>query len=331
MSVTVCIPVYNRRELVGAAVRSALNQAVDNLEVLVVDNHSSDGTWEYLQTINDARLKLVRNDSNIGMFGNFNRCGNLAQGEYILFLCSDDRLKPGFLLHALEQLRDRPSVALLSSCGIMIDERGYAFGRAGDFLPPGQYEAKSITKAFFWTVANYGINIFNYPSGILLRGDAARRALPFKDDLGGPADIDYFLKALEYGDLLIDPIAGCEIIVHRSQTAKKNKQSGTMIVDLMRLALLYRDASSDRLYWQKVHRQLSAAVFAWSLRQLKVGHFREAATATKFGFPWPTIFVAGLRRIAFLILYRLGIRAIKYAVKRELTPAKSAYSYSDAS
>src|SRR5450432_379001 len=97
MSCSIAIPVFNRRDLVHNALRSAIAQAVPNLEILVVDNCSTDGTWEALQAIRDPRLHLVRNDSNLGLFGNFNRCLELSRGEYVCLLGSDDDLTEGFL------------------------------------------------------------------------------------------------------------------------------------------------------------------------------------------------------------------------------------------
>jgi glycosyltransferase involved in cell wall biosynthesis len=307
MTITVCIPVFNRRDLVGEAIRSVLAQDVEDLDLLVVDNCSTDGTWEYLNSLSDSRLRVFRNERNIGMFGNFNRCGELASGDFVLFLCSDDRLAPGFLAHAIRRLDAEPRAVMLNGVGHLVDETGKVFASAGLALKPGLYEGSSISSAYFWIIAHYGVNLFNYPSGILFRTTAARAALPFREDIGGPADIDYFLRVLEHGALLIDEQVGCEITVHRNQTANKNKQSGAMIIELNNLARLSLDTADRQPFWNIVRSQLSAGAFAWALRKACAGNLSDALQATKFGSSWPEMIVAGAKRGLLIALRKCGI------------------------
>jgi glycosyltransferase involved in cell wall biosynthesis len=105
---TVAIPVFNRKDMVQRAVASALAQPVSSLDVLVVDNCSTDGTWDALQRLSDPRLRLVRNSHNVGLFGNFNRCLDLATGTYLRFLCSDDTLAAGCLQREISEMESAP-------------------------------------------------------------------------------------------------------------------------------------------------------------------------------------------------------------------------------
>jgi glycosyltransferase involved in cell wall biosynthesis len=134
--VSVAIPVFERRDLVATAIQSALAQDVDGLEVVVVDNHSQDGTWELLQGMKDPKLRCLRNDSNLGLFGNYNRCAAEASGEFVLFLGSDDRLETGFLAHAVAMLDAAPQAVLLSSRGRLIDRDGRETGTIADGFAP---------------------------------------------------------------------------------------------------------------------------------------------------------------------------------------------------
>ena len=153
MRTTVLLPVFNRKDLIEEAVRSALAQDVEGLEVFVVDNCSQDGTWEVLQQIMDPRVKILRNERNLGLFGNFNRCGLLATGDYALFLCSDDRLTPGFLSKAIAVMESHSEAVLLSSRGIAVDETGRRHRIANSF-PPGCYNGRSAAPAWFWYCVN---------------------------------------------------------------------------------------------------------------------------------------------------------------------------------
>ncbi len=92
--ISICIPNYNNAEYVGEAIQSALDQTYNNIEVIVVDNCSTDNSWEVINTYSsDLRVKIYQNKTNIGMVGNFREALRKSYGRYISFLCSDDLIK----------------------------------------------------------------------------------------------------------------------------------------------------------------------------------------------------------------------------------------------
>ncbi|MBN2068148.1 MAG: glycosyltransferase family 2 protein [Opitutales bacterium] len=97
--VSILIPVFNRENLVGKAIESAINQTYGNIEIIVVDNCSSDGTWRVLQEFasKDSRVRIFRNDENVGPVRNWHRCLSLSTGSYVKFLFSDDWIDSGYL------------------------------------------------------------------------------------------------------------------------------------------------------------------------------------------------------------------------------------------
>jgi len=121
--VSICIPTYNRAGMVGDAIRSALAQTCRNIEVLVVDNASTDGTAEVVASFHDPRLRYVRNGRNLGLFGNFNRCIELAQGKYLHILHSDDTVPPEFIRTCVRFLEEHPEVAFTFT-GAEVEARG---------------------------------------------------------------------------------------------------------------------------------------------------------------------------------------------------------------
>ena len=78
--VSVCVPTYNAGSYLEEALSSALAQTCRDIEVLVVDNCSTDGTQAMVTELasHDARIRYVRNSTNFGMVANFNRCLELA-------------------------------------------------------------------------------------------------------------------------------------------------------------------------------------------------------------------------------------------------------------
>lgn len=89
-TISVCIPTYNRAHLLGDAIRSVLRQRVLPKEVIVCDNFSDDDTEKVLRGFNSPIIKYYRNDCNLGMCGNFNKCLELASGDIVTLLHSDD-------------------------------------------------------------------------------------------------------------------------------------------------------------------------------------------------------------------------------------------------
>jgi glycosyltransferase involved in cell wall biosynthesis len=110
--VSICIPTYNRAKLVDKAIKSALEQDYQNIEVIVVDNASQDNVESVVAGFPDPRIKFFKNQENLGLFGNFNRCIELASGKYVHILHSDDFIEPGFTAKCVAFLENHPSVAM---------------------------------------------------------------------------------------------------------------------------------------------------------------------------------------------------------------------------
>src|SRR5437879_4126737 len=96
--VSILIPLYNREQLLGPCIQSALDQTVRGFEVVIVDNASTDGTWQVCQAFaaKDSRVRIFRDPVNIGPVRNLQRCIQEARGQYGKILFSDDLIKPTF-------------------------------------------------------------------------------------------------------------------------------------------------------------------------------------------------------------------------------------------
>ena len=97
--ISIIIPTHNRKELFKKALESAINQTYKNLEIIVADNHSTDGTEELCREYaqNDERIKYFRHESNLGMTKNCDFAHKQVQGEYFVALCDDDFLDVDFV------------------------------------------------------------------------------------------------------------------------------------------------------------------------------------------------------------------------------------------
>ncbi len=127
--VTVLIPVRNRERYVAAAIESALAQTLRDLEVLVVDDASSDGSRDVVRSFGDPRVRLVENETHLGIPGTRNRGVDLARGEYLAFLDSDDQALPERLEKQARFLDEHPDHAAVGAWVEWMDERGRPTGR----------------------------------------------------------------------------------------------------------------------------------------------------------------------------------------------------------
>lgn len=99
--VSIVVPTYNQNlDYLRTCIESALNQTYKNIEVIVSDNHSSNGASELLNEIKDSRLKIVKPEQFLSMIQNFSFAASCASGKYLSFLSSDDFL----MLDAIDNL-----------------------------------------------------------------------------------------------------------------------------------------------------------------------------------------------------------------------------------
>lgn len=113
--VSVVVPVYNRAELLGRAIRSVFAQTFSDFELIVVDDGSTDNLARALEQCRDPRRRLLRHDRNRGVAAARNSGVHDARGAYVAFLDSDDEWLPEMLArqHArLEASRPERSLAL---------------------------------------------------------------------------------------------------------------------------------------------------------------------------------------------------------------------------
>jgi GT2 family glycosyltransferase len=109
----VVIVTFNNRHLNELCLSSVLSSAYPNLEVIVVDNCSTDGTKEFLDGLDDSRLKILRNNDNLGFSAANNQGMRLASGSFIVLL-NNDTVCPPFLFNILiGHLQSNPDLGLV--------------------------------------------------------------------------------------------------------------------------------------------------------------------------------------------------------------------------
>lgn len=113
--ISILLPVYNGADFLQIAVESILKQTYNHWELIIIDDGSTDSTFEILSQFRDPRIHVYQNQSNIGITKTLNRALKLAKGDFIARLDADDIAHPNRLSEQLSYLAGHPQVALVGS------------------------------------------------------------------------------------------------------------------------------------------------------------------------------------------------------------------------
>lgn len=122
--VSVIVPSYNHAKYIKESLESALSQDFADLEVLVVDDGSTDDSVAIAESVSDPRLKVFRNPANVGAYTTQNAALDRASGEFVAILNSDDLWRPGKLRAQIEAMERHPEANLCYTLGVQVDEQG---------------------------------------------------------------------------------------------------------------------------------------------------------------------------------------------------------------
>lgn len=184
--VSVGIPTFNRLDRLRSAVDSVLAQDYPDVELIISDNASSDGTDEYVRRLVEQhpdRVRALRNDRNLGPIENFNRVRVACRGEFVMWLGDDDRLSPGFLSACVARLGERPDAALVAGRVRYVDA-GREVGD-GEVILCDEGDGVGRLLAYYRQVGDNG-TFYG-----LTRAEVARRLEPMGAVMGG----DWYLMA----------------------------------------------------------------------------------------------------------------------------------------
>lgn len=190
------MPVYNGAPLVDMAVESVLSQTFEDLELIVVDDGSTDDTPMRLQSWAkvDPRMRVLTHGSNIGQTLALRRGCASARGEFIAILDSDDRSYPDRLEHQVAVLEARPKLAVVGSGYEFIDESGTVFAE----------QVEKVDSAELRRRLESGRNILVH-STWLVRRTAYERAGGYRAPFEVAEDFDLMLRLGEVGQVAIIP------------------------------------------------------------------------------------------------------------------------------
>ena len=190
------MPTHNRARELGRAASSVLAQHVENLELVIVDDSSSDDTPEVLDRLasQDGRVRVVRTDATVGPCVARNRGLEVAQGELVAFCDDDDAWFPGVGEVVMEFLSAHPDVVAASSWHVVLHAES---GGAAVFRGPLEYGHEQL----LWQ------NFVALPFAVVRR-NALRFTVSFDPDLPTGEDWDLWLRCSSDGLVRTVPHVG---------------------------------------------------------------------------------------------------------------------------
>lgn len=150
--VSVGVPVYNGEAFLEDAIRSVQAQTLEDLELILCDNASSDRTAEICRdyAARDPRVRYYRNPRNLGAAANYNLAYSHARAPYFKWLAHDDGMLPSYLAKTYRTLQERPDAVLCNTVVQYIDSAGAPLGLYDPKL--GGADAYSPSRRFAWMV-----------------------------------------------------------------------------------------------------------------------------------------------------------------------------------
>lgn len=164
-------------------------QTFQDFELLILDNASDDNTLELLKRFKDERIRYVRNETNIGMFGNCNKALELAQGEYVIIFHDDDVIKTELLEAEVKILDKHPDVVLVGTNAEIIDEKGKKIGERNILI-----DQDIIFKKYEYIERRCKDNIgFIFPTIMLILSFLKEHKLFFRNEIESDANAEGYL------------------------------------------------------------------------------------------------------------------------------------------
>ncbi|MFC0450118.1 glycosyltransferase [Rhodococcus jostii] len=198
-TVSLCIPAYQAERHLRTTLDSVLAQTFTDLEIVIVDNNSSDGTRDILDGLHDDRVRIIRNTTTVPMVDNFNLAIRESRGRFVKLVCADDTIEPECVATQAAVLEADAEVALVSVRTDFIDDEGALLRPArglGGIVgrQPGQRVVRRIIRS--------GSNPIGPPVAAMFRRVDFDRCGGFRGELLFPMELDLWSRLVKKGDFV---------------------------------------------------------------------------------------------------------------------------------
>jgi len=321
--VSICIPTFNAARWIQVCLESALAQTYPRLELLIIDDGSTDETVELVRSVDDERIRLLVNEQNIGLAHNWNKCIEMSRGNFIKFLFHDDILYPECVARMMRLLLSNESVGLVFS--------------PRDVIVEGDPEAE-LTKIWLRNCTtlhtrfravepvNSGRDLFTQyldrgfrgnwigePSSVLIRKECFTRLGLFNPNLYQVCDIEMWLRIMWSYDIGFLPEKLTAFRFHSDSTSFRNIASRRNFLDQLWLLESLSNCNSimsahPEIEWIRALELLRLAK-AFLLHPLAIGRWLRTDQLARRGIRYLPKWIEAATAYSARKLFRLGERA----------------------
>ena len=220
--ITVIIPLYNKEQWVKRALDSVLAQTYENLEILVVNDGSTDGSWEVVAAYSDERIRII-DKQNGGVSSARNLGIEKAKGEYIAFLDADDKWYPKYLEVLADGFEKYPDASILSNRLV------YRHDGEEEFETETK-EAVSYETLDFIKTLSKGEFPIHIGSTLFKTSLLYDKALRFNESMRLAEDVNFMLRVSRYGKVILSDYTGLVYFQDDAQSAMKQQSQHAALV-----------------------------------------------------------------------------------------------------
>jgi glycosyltransferase involved in cell wall biosynthesis len=232
--VSICVPMYNAEKTIGKTIASIIGQIYKNIEIIIIDNASSDASVKIVQRYQDPRIILIRNNIHLPIGeDNWNRCFFYGQGEFMAIFHADDVYLPHMVSRQVETLKKFPQAGGVFTQGNIINEEDTIIGEFR--LPPEIHDSEPCSFPEIFNAALEYADFLPTPSA-MLRRDLYQKLSPFRyDQFRSASDFDLWLRAAAAAPVVILNEKLMNYRVSRAQGSSKINTSRTEESDFFRV------------------------------------------------------------------------------------------------
>lgn len=227
--VTVLMPAYNAAGYIADAARSVFAQGVDDLELLVIDDGSTDGCIDELSALGDRRIRVVP-QANAGLVAALNRGLDEARGEFIARMDADDLLPEGRLLAQLRWMHEHPR-------GIVCGTDYELFEAMTGYIRAPRSD-KACRQRLLYGSCHCGASV------LIRREVIERTGIRFDPEYAHAEDYEFFTRICHYGEIGNVPILGYRYRIHAASVSNQNND--VQRAAHLRIAARYADQTGAR-------------------------------------------------------------------------------------
>ena len=231
-SIDLMMPYYGDVALMQAAVHSVLAQTDPDWHLTVVDDGKEPGVPEWFAGLGDPRVGYLRNEVNLGVSANFQKCLELAERDRLTIIGCDDMLLPNYVASVRELERAHPGIGLIQPGVRVIDENGEPVSGLVDSIKRRRYAPKELlhgTGPVVLQGEELALSLLRgnwlYFPSLSWRTDAIQATTGFREDLRVVQDLAVILQLVEHGEQLV--AGGDEAFAYRRHSASESSKAAT--------------------------------------------------------------------------------------------------------